>query len=176
MLPADRCGGGELDLQHERPRPIWLLYGRTPSANRLTNPQETLIKDLARCAVVHADDHRSIGDDDRIPALLRGNLQPALDCGDGHDAVRQFFCHRGSVDRAWIRHADGHIDKHVAGSLAERPEETKARVTYGIRDGALGRLGRVAAVNINAHAHLGDAAHACHRTKPPSFGVEPYLR
>src|SRR5262249_15421003 len=88
-------------------------------------------------AVIHADDRRGIRNDDRIPALLGRNLQPALDCGDGHDAVRQFFCHRGSIDRAWIRHADGHIDEHVAGSLAKHPEETKARVTYGIRDGAL---------------------------------------
>ena len=35
-------------------------------------------------------------------------------------------------------------------------------MTDGVRHRALGRLGGVLAVNVDAHAHLGDTAHACH--------------
>jgi hypothetical protein len=36
------------------------------------------------------------------------------------------------------------------------------------------RLGGIAAVNIDAHAHLGDTAHACHPGFLPSFGRHSY--
>src|SRR5581483_6440232 len=41
-------------------------------------------------------------------------------------------------------------------------EEAEAGVPDGVGYRALRRLGRVLAVDVDAHAHLGDTAHACH--------------
>ena len=50
---------------------------------------------------------------------------------------------------------------HRSG-FAQHPEEAEARVADHVGDRAPGGLGGVLAMNIDAHAHFGDTAHACH--------------
>src|SRR4029077_20854937 len=79
-----------------------------------------------------------------------------------HCAVRQFLGDGGGVNRARVRHADRDIDEHVLGRFAQHPKEAEAGVADGVRNGALGGLGGVPSVDVDAHAHFSDTAHACH--------------
>ena len=49
-------------------------------------------------AIIQAEDHSGIGDDDGISALLGRNRKPALHGVHRHRAVRQFFRYRLGVD------------------------------------------------------------------------------
>src|ERR1041384_5728310 len=52
-------------------------------------------------------------------------------------------------------------------ALAKQADETKARMPDRIRHRTLGSLGGVLAMDVDAHAHLGDTAHACHFDSSP---------
>src|SRR5947207_5887896 len=117
---------------------------------------------LAGCAVIKTHDHGGIGDDDGIATLLGGNLEPAFDGLNRYRSIRKLFGDRSGVNRAWVRHADSDIDKHVVCRFAQHPKESEAGVADRVRDRALGRFGGIAPVNINARAHFSDTAHACH--------------
>src|SRR6267154_83907 len=62
-----------------------------------------------------------------------------------------------------VWHTNRDIHEHVLGGFAKHPEEAKAGVANGVGDRAPGGLGGILAMDVNAHAHLGDTAHACHR-------------
>jgi hypothetical protein len=54
------------------------------------------------------------------------------------------------------------IHKHIVRRLAQHSDKAEAGMADRVQDRALGGLRGVAPVKIDAYAHLGDAAHACH--------------
>ena len=61
-----------------------------------------------------------------------------------------------------IGHRDHDIDEHVMRRLAEQADKADARMPDRIGDRALGGLGGVLAMDVDAHAHFSDTAPACH--------------
>jgi hypothetical protein len=118
---------------------------------------------LAGYAVIETHNHRSVGDNDGIAPTLGRNFESALDGGDGHGSVWKLGRDRCGVDRAGVRHADGDIDEHILCSLAQHPKKSDAGVADRVGNRAPGGLGGIASVNVNAHAHFGNTAHACHQ-------------
>jgi hypothetical protein len=127
---------------------------------RLAHPTHSLR--AAFLPVIQADDHGGIRNDYGIAGGIGRDFEPALHRGDGHGAVRQFLCDRRGVDAVRIGHGDGDIDEHVLGGLAHHAKKAEARMPDRIGDRAFGGLGAVLAVDVDAHAHFGDTAHACH--------------
>src|SRR5207245_10155990 len=92
--------------------------------------------------------------------------RPAHQSSDSGLAWGQSALADVDLDRVGAGHGHRHIHEHLAATRADVLEEGQARMTDGVGHGAAGRLRRVVAMDVHAHAELEDISPCAHGPPP----------